>query len=72
MKAIKTTLDDISYDLLDLEAGRQGISQAEALRHALILWLSTCNAKRRSASMLGENPYKLEQTTKEPIDTGAW
>lgn len=72
MRRIETTIPSAQYDALDREAGRQGISVAEATRRAVALWLADCRRLRLTAEALRyEHPYTLP-TRDAPKDTGAW
>jgi len=72
MRRIETTLPSATYDALDREAGRQGISVAEAQRRAVAFWLRECLRLRLTAEALrGERLYQLP-AREAPKDTGAW
>jgi len=72
MRRIETTLPTATYDALDREAGRQGISVAEAQRRAVACWMRECLRVRLTAEALrGDTLYSLP-AREAPLDTGAW
>ena len=72
MRAVKTTLSPEVYDLLDLEAGRQGRTIAALLRDATALYLCECKYRRTSAIVFhDERLFGLPRPT-PPKDTEAW
>jgi hypothetical protein len=70
-RTIKTSLPMGTYDLLDREAGRQGISLAEMLRRCVTAGLREMKFERQKARLLrDENPSTFP--AQEPVDSGAW